>query len=456
MLKQEFIESIIEIVGTESKSFIEALDRPVVTSVRYNPFKIDDAPQHRPVTWSRYGFVLDKRPIFTLDPLFHAGQYYVQESSSMFVEHIMRSVFEGETEGLKVLDLCAAPGGKTTIYSTLVGLDGLVVANEVIRSRATILAENARKWGLGNIIVTNNDPSHFSEIRHFFDVIAVDAPCSGEGMFRKSKEARSEWSLDNVQLCAQRQRRILKEVWRSLRPGGVLIYSTCTFNRQENEENLQWMIDNFDCEAVQIDNDPNWGIVESKVADFSGYRFYPHKVEGEGFYVTTIRKSHSKLKVKLPKPRRRIFSELTKQEIKTVGEYLCQPSFMKFAKINDTVYGFYSKRFRDVKVIADGLTAIFSGVEIGQLFGTKLKPEHSLALFHDVNREKCGVVELNLEDSLEYLRKGDLSFELMDEGLNLICYKGAPLGWAKRINRRVNNMYPKELRILMAKGEPTS
>ncbi len=225
-----------------------ALDGTPPVSVRFNPFKVSDRPEGlRQVPWCRYGYYLDERPQFSLDPAWHAGAYYVQEASSMFVGELA-----GDIGGLRVLDLCAAPGGKTTLLSTLTGLDGLVVANEPIRARAQVLADNVARWGLGNVVVTNNDPSHFAGFRDWFDVVLVDAPCSGEGMFRRNPESRGEWSEANVVLCARRQRRILGDILAVLKPGGRLIYSTCTFNRAENEENVEWLIDELGGEAVDV------------------------------------------------------------------------------------------------------------------------------------------------------------------------------------------------------------
>ena len=241
-LPELFRSRTTESLGTsEAERLFAALDNgesPV--SIRFNPYKIGSQPEGRQVPWCRYGYYLDERPQFTLDPAFHGGAYYVQEASSMFLEAIFRQIFEPDAAP-RILDLCAAPGGKTTLLSTLAGAEGLVVANEVIRQRASVLAANAVKWGIGNIVVTNNDPAHFAPFEHYFDLIAVDAPCSGEGMFRKDPAARTEWSEQGVKLCAARQRRILSDIWGSLRPGGILIYSTCTFNAAENEENIAWL-----------------------------------------------------------------------------------------------------------------------------------------------------------------------------------------------------------------------
>lgn len=448
----DFIKSLDGLPGVNPALLLAALDSPAPVSVRFNPFKVSQQPEGRRIPWSKYGYYLDERPQFTLDPLFHAGAYYVQEASSMFLEHIYRETV-GDAQGLRVLDLCAAPGGKTTLLSTLVGLDSTVVANEVMRPRALTLADNVRKWGLGNVAVTNNDPAHFAGFRDYFDVILVDAPCSGEGMFRKNPDSRAEWSLENVKLCAARQRRILGEIWGALKPGGLLIYSTCTFNRQENEENVAWLAEQYSCEGVTIDIPAEWGIVAGEVESREGapigtFRFYPDKVEGEGFFAAVMCKESGKARTNVPKPRKTLFSELPRQAAKEAGRWVNQQEFMHFAHIGDTIYGYYNAAYSTVKLLSETLSVMYSGVQAGQIFSGKLKPEHPLALFHDLSREAVNEAPLTLDDALQYLRKNDIDPSLLDEGLNLITFDGFALGWIKRIGRRSNNLYPKELRIM--------
>ena len=284
MLPAEFVERVLRELGPdEGGALCRALTGEPSVSVRLNAAKGLAAPSGRPIGWSTGGYWLDARPSFTLDPDFHAGRYYVQEASSQFVGHIVAAC--GGIGGGRVLDLCAAPGGKTTLYSTLAGRGGLVVANEIVRNRAAVLADNVRKWGVGNVAVTVNDPSQVARLEGWFDAVAVDAPCSGEGMFRKSEEARTEWSEAGVALCAERQRGILREAWRALRPGGLLLYSTCTFNFTENEgvlrDFLVWAAGETE-PAERIAVDPAWGVVCGAEGDFQTFRFYPHRVEGEG------------------------------------------------------------------------------------------------------------------------------------------------------------------------------
>lgn len=446
-LPAAFVRNIRNTLGeTESIRLFEALGNASPISVRYNPYKLRERPTGENVPWCRYGYYLPERPRFTLDPLFHAGAYYVQEASSMFLETLLRQSADLENP-LRILDLCASPGGKTTLLSTLAGPEGLVVANETVRSRTSALIDNVKKWGIGNMAVTHNDPAHFTPYEHYFDVVVVDAPCSGEGMFRKNDRACEEWSEANVKLCAARQRRILEDVWNSLRPGGILIYSTCTFNRVENEENLEWLTETYDCEPVPIEIDPGWGITRDEVNGFATFRFYPHRLRGEGFFATLLRKGDGRLRERTPKPRRNPLAPFPRQDIKQVAGWFNQPEYMQHALIGEQVFSYYATSFREVAQLSGNLNVIYSGIHAGQLFGSKLKPEHPLAFFHDVNRSLVSETDLNLEQALAYLRKNELDPDLFAEGLNLVAYQGLPLGWMKRIGRRVNNLYPKELRI---------
>ena len=452
MFPIEFTRSLQEILpASEAEELCAALEAPSPVSVRYNPYKITDEAPGRAVPWCRYGRYLKERPSFTLDPAFHCGAYYVQEASSMFIGHLyeqaMARIGRNRDAGLRILDLCAAPGGKTTLLATLAGLENIVVANEVIRARAMTLADNVRKWGLGNVVVTNNDPAHFVGLQEYFDVIAVDAPCSGEGMFRKDLQAREQWSPENVRLCAQRQRRILSDIWGSLKPGGILLYSTCTFNRTEDEENIAWLVDQYDCEPIEVELDPAWGIVRSEEAGICTFRFYPHRVEGEGFFAAVLHKADGKVRLRTPKPRRTILVPLPRPAATVVGRWFGQPEHMCFAQAGDNIYGYYGESYPMVKVLSESLSVVYSGVLAGQLFGGKLRPEHPLALFHDLAQDSAPSVRLGLEEARQYLRKQEIDVSLLQEGINLVRYGELPLGWIKRIGHRANNMYPKELRI---------
>ena len=283
-----FEQSMRQLLGSRYENFREALLGEPAVSIRLNKTKSDSSPNYESVPWASDAYYLNERPAFTFDPLFHAGSYYVQEASSMFVEQAVRQHL-GEAH--VALDLCAAPGGKSTLLRSLLPDDCVLVSNEVMRTRAQVLTENIIKWGHPRSIVTSNYPADFTLLGPTFDLILVDAPCSGEGMFRKDEVAVSEWSPENVAICWQRQRDILTDIWPTLRPGGLLIYSTCTFNTHEDEENVRWMETTLDAELLPIATDDSWGITPSMLSDVAhAYRFLPGRTRGEGFFLAALRK----------------------------------------------------------------------------------------------------------------------------------------------------------------------
>ncbi len=263
-------------------------------SIRINPSKIDLKEwevvlSDGVVPWCEYGFYLTHRPPFTFDPLLHAGAYYVQESSSMFLHQVLRQYV---TEPVVMLDLCAAPGGKSTLARSVLPEGSRLVSNEPIRGRAQVLEENVTKWGYPDHIVTNRYPKDFRKSKQQFDVILTDVPCSGEGMFRKDEGAIAEWSLQKVEQCQRLQREIVSDAWECLAPGGLLIYSTCTFNTLENEENIKWILENFDAEVLPVHTEEEWNIQGSILPDFIApiYRFIPGLTRGEGLFMAVMRK----------------------------------------------------------------------------------------------------------------------------------------------------------------------
>ena len=296
LLPEELIKSIQNIKSFDQRAFEEVhVSQQQVTSIRLNPAKLIP---HSPFTiqekvpWSSLGYYLTERPSFTFDPLFHAGCYYVQEASSMFLEQALRQTID-LSKPLRVLDLCAAPGGKSTHIQSLVTTESLLVSNEVIKSRTNILRQNIIKWGSENVVVTNNDPQHFSKLEGFFDVLVIDAPCSGSGLFRKDPQAINEWSPENVLLCCGRQKRIIADAFACLKKDGVLIYSTCSYSKEENESIADWLAEELRMENQRLAIENSWNIVETesdKTSSF-GYRFFPDKLKGEGYYLTCFRKT---------------------------------------------------------------------------------------------------------------------------------------------------------------------
>ena len=447
-IPSDFIAAMRQQLGDQAEALFEALDSVSPVSVRTNPYKWQGDVCGEAVPWSRNGSYLAERPQFTTDIPFAAGAYYVQEAGSQFIDHILRA--EG-VEGGKVLDMCAAPGGKSTLYSAVVGQDGLVVANEYVRNRANILADNIRKWGLGNVVVTNNDPSHIGAFEQWFDVVAVDAPCSGEGMFRKDDNARTEWSLQSVEMCAARQRTIISEAWRALKTGGLFIYSTCTFNKVEDEGILEWMLSEWGEQiepSAEVAVDAAWGIESLRVGDFQAFRFYPHRVNSEGFFVAVARKSSlCGGRTVTPKARKKVMTEATKEAIKELSRWVKSPEKLKFAAVGDSYYGYQAAYYEDICALANNLTVICSGVEMGQIFKGKLKPEWPLSQSVWLNEGVVPKGLLEREEALDYLRKKDVAASYFEEGINLVECQGYKLGFVKRIGNRVNNTYPNSLKI---------
>lgn len=404
----------------------------------------------RRVPWCDQGWYLAARPSFTLDSDFHAGAYYVQEPASQMVGYLLRDV---AVAGARILDLCAAPGGKTTLYASLAGPEGLVVANEIDRRRAQTLADNVRKWGTGNVVVTTCEPARLGDFEGWFDVVAVDAPCSGEGMFRKDPASRGEWSVGNVRVCAARQDTILREAWRALKPGGTLLYSTCTFNRDEDEGALERMAVWAGEEIVESDETPvdaKWGVLCGRVGAWRTCRFYPHLVSSEGFFAAVVRKApDAGGRMRTPKARRTMLGAVDRATAAELACWVLRPGAMRFAEVASTCYGWYAAQADAVGTLSGALPVIYSGVAMGQLFKGRLKPDPALAFFAGLNRDAVPVAELDESEALNYLRRQEISVGALAEGLNLVCARGRALGFAKRIGGRVNNMYPDSLRIRM-------
>lgn len=446
-LPEAFIVEMETVLGKNgTECLCRALEEEAPVSVRCHPRKPAKRPEGRPVPWCAEGLYLDRRPSFTLDPFFQGGAYYVQEAGSMLLEQVFRQAVGEAPEGLTVLDLCAAPGGKTTHLSALAGPGTLVVANEVIRSRTAVLKENVRKWGLGNVAVTRSDPAGFSRLPGFFDVVVADAPCSGEGMFRKTPAAREEWSLSHVALCAARQQRILADAWEALRPGGTLIYSTCTFNRAENEDQLRWLAREYGAAPVEVTADPAWGVEVTETEGIRGFRCWPHRTRSEGFFIAAVRKPGEEAPRK-GRGGRPVLLPVSKAGREAVSPWLRQPDRMALFDREGTVYACEALFAARLEALAARLDTVHFGTEVGQFFHGRLKPAHGLALSCGLAPGAVPSVNLPLEEALDYLRKKEVPAARFREGFNLAAYEGLPLGFVKRIGVRCNNLYPKESRI---------
>ena len=294
-LPATFSDHTRQLMGTERfERFLHSFEEEPPVSIRLNPLKTRDlqVTDGESVPWCRYGYYLKHRPNFTMDPLLHAGCYYVQEASSMFLDEVLRQIVNRQLVNCKCLDLCAAPGGKSTLLRAALTPDSVLYSNEPIRQRANILAENVAKWGWQNHLVTNLYPRDYRKTKMLFDLILCDVPCSGEGMFRKDEATVREWSPQQVEKCWQLQRDIVSDAWQCLQPGGILIYSTCTFNTKENEENIRWILQEFDAETVRIQTQPEWNITGSLLEGFNEpvYRFIPGITRGEGLFMCVLRK----------------------------------------------------------------------------------------------------------------------------------------------------------------------
>lgn len=435
-LPTSFCASMQSLLGTEATDFLQAILQEPVVSIRCNDKKSINTHELSPVPWCPDAYYLSERPVFTLDPFFHAGAYYVQEASSMFLYQALSQTVSTDA---CVLDLCAAPGGKSTLALHYLK-NGFLVANEVIRSRAYILAENLQKWGAPNVAVTNNYPADWGKFTAQFDAILVDAPCSGEGMFRKDGGAITEWSEENVRMCAQRQREIITDVWNALKQGGVMIYSTCTYNTAENEENVRWIQEELGAEYIPINISPEWNITTWG----AGYRFLPHKTKGEGLFMAVLRKtdgavSPKKLKTKSVQKNSLPFPDEVRRWVTSEATPLALPDNI-WCMTDGTHLSLMQQ-------IVEHLRPMYIGVQVAQQKGKSLIPQPSLALSKVLNKHYFQSIELSKEEILNYLRGEALSLQDVRPGHILMTYEGLPLGWMKHIGNRANNLYPNEWRI---------
>lgn len=456
-LPAPFLQSLEGIPGFDKARFEDVHQSgEQVTSIRLNPAKIKgsrtlsftDAAVQGNVPWSTDGYYLSQRPSFTLDPVFHAGAYYVQEASSMFLEQALQQTTD-LSQPIKVLDLCAAPGGKSTLLQSLIHEKSLLVSNELIKARVNILTENITKWGAANVIVTNNDPVHFKRLPDYFDVMIVDAPCSGSGLFRKDPNAINEWNEPHVEGCSVRQQRILTDALPSLKEDGILIYSTCSYSAAENEANADWLIENMQMESHQLAIDKNWGIVETQSDRHHayGYRFYPDKVKGEGFFIAAFKKTGNSNTNDNKQLSKKYGDKLSKPAIEVVSPFLQNPAAHYYIQQSDEAFAVPLQLENDVAIIQSNLYVKKAGIKLGQIMRTELIPDHQLALSNILNTS-LPAIETDNETALQYLRRQEITIDSPIKGWALITHKQLPLGWMKVLANRINNYYPKEWRIL--------
>lgn len=398
-LPEEFIKTTRQLMGEERfNRYLSAFEEEPPVSIRLNPKVPSCLPRLEgalPVPWCRNAYYLSKRPNFTFDPLLHAGCYYVQEAASMFLDIVLHQHITPLTSHhspLIALDMCAAPGGKSTLMRSALPEGSVLYSNEPVPKRASILLENITKWGYSDCLVTNNYPRDYVQSGLKFDVILCDVPCSGEGMFRKDPQTIGEWSPQNVEKCWRLQRDIVSDAWTCLNDGGLLIYSTCTFNTKENEENIRWMLDTFDAEVLPVNTEPEWNITGSLLPDFNApvYRFIPGITRSEGLFMAILRKKGKAPPQPLP--------------------------IKKGRKMHKGESGIHK-----LQVIPPLLYREGPGV---------------------------GLVELSYQQAIAYLHGEALMLPAdTPRGLVTVCFLGHSLGMVKNLGTRANNLYPKEWRI---------
>lgn len=450
MFPEEFITRIRGQKLIDPDALLKSLSESEPISIRLNPSKWNKKPlEGQKVPWCETGWYLNSRPSYTLDPLFHSGCYYPQEASSMFIEKAYK-VAAGEQTGLKVLDLCGAPGGKSTHLSSLIGNKGLLVANEVIRQRATVLAETLTKWGNGNSIVTQSDPEVLGRLIGFFDIILVDAPCSGEGMFRDAV-ARNEWSPENGVHCSERQKRILMDIWPALKEDGLLIYSTCTFNPDENEKNIRWLMEQHKAESISLDISEFHGIAEIDYNGINGYGFYPDKILGNGFFTSVLRKLEKEESITF-RSNGKSENSVTKNDIKVASDWTSFSSDEIF-RTGDDLFGIVTA-MDDFYYLKRNSRVIKAGTHICSIKKDDYLPSHELALSIRMKTSSFPHCAIDYPKAISMLRRDNISFQGLSKGWHIVKFRDVNLGFINNIGTRVNNYYPVDWRVRMNPAKP--
>lgn len=450
-----FVKQIEELGIEENKYLVDTLSGTAPSvSVRFNKRKNvcaeNELTTTEAVPWlSDTGFYLDERPAFTFIPQMHQGAFYVQDASSMFIAHVIKQL-TSHGNPVKYLDACAAPGGKTTAAIDALPDGSLIVANEYDFRRASVLAENVIKWGYPVTVICRGDTRKFRKLRDEFDIITADVPCSGEGMFRKDEDAVNQWTPSLVNDCAERQKEIINNLWQSLRAGGYFIYSTCTFNRQENEDLVNHILTEYDAESVEIFINPNWGIVKSPLlhTGIFAYRFIPGRICGEGLFMAVFKKAgeYNPKKDKDIKKKVKTKSNVVPIEI---ANRIINPENYDITCSKEQVIAFPAAYSSDLKRLTQNLDVIHYGIPLATVKGKDFIPVQALAYSTEINASAFHCVDINRETALQYLRREAISLpEETPKGYVLLTYCNLPLGIVKNIGNRANNLYPEQWRIL--------
>lgn len=461
MLPEQFCRLMSESLDEEvTEKFVEAMAEPSSAFIRLNPFKQAVPPpaflsDAQPVPWCKWGYRLAQRPVFTLHPLFHCGAYYVQDSSSMFVGELLRkalSSIEAPGRPLRVLDLCAAPGGKST--DALASLrerfadDFILVSNELIRNRCQILSDNLALWGDPNVVITSVDPAAFAALGPFFDIIIADVPCSGEGMFRKDATALAEWSEDAVKMCQTRQRKILESVWDSLLPGGLLLYSTCTFNHFENDDNAAWVMESLGAENITPEL-----AYDAVIRTGYGYSLVPGLVPGEGQYCTLLQKfsvgaASTNLSNQFSPRSSSLLHSKQKPSVKLPPEAFTVEMCQEL--VGDSLRAFPAALETQLRAIESVMKIVRAGVTVGKVKGTQLVPSADLALSSALSEDFWQNVNVDRDTALAFLHRDVIVLgPEVPKSFVTLSFKGLKLGFVKNLGNRCNNLHPMARRILM-------
>lgn len=448
-LPEEFIRELESYEALDVERLVVALSGSPAVSARTNVLKNVTPPVGAErVKWCQHGWYLDKREAFTFDPAMHQGLYYVQDASSMILAHIVNTL-TNDGSAVKYLDACAAPGGKTTAVTDSLPAGSLVVANEFVPARAAVLCENLTKWGYPATVVSKGDTARFRRLPGFFDIIGADVPCSGEGMFRKDAEAVSQWSPALVKECADRQQVIVANLWHALTPGGYLIYSTCTFNRHENEEMIDRLVNDYDALPVELSFPDEWNIARGLNTCHPCYRFMPHLTKGEGLFVAVLRKPGEQPpdKEKPEKRKERLASDNIPGNV--TNWIKNDKDLMRFFVEKDCVKAFPLRWHKCLTLLRSKLDIAMSGITVAAIKGRDYIPTQSLASSIELNRDAFDCVEVDYETAIAYLRREAVVLsDGVARGYVLLTFGHRPLGFVKNLGNRANNLYPAEWRIL--------